>query len=88
MDNSRGVIFPLGGEFMDTCSLLTSDWGSAIGYLSHRLLEIVLISLSEFLNSVFTVETLSDNFIGLHKLVDLSGEFVVLVGDNSNMIVQ
>ena len=72
---------------MGIFSLLTSDWGSAMRDLSHRLLKIVLISLSEFINSIFTIKSLSDDFIGLHKLVDLPGKFIILVGDNPDVVV-
>ena len=66
---------------------MSSNWRLAVAYLSHRFMKVVLISLSEFLNSVFTVKSLSDNFIGLHELVNLSSEFIVLMSDNTDVVV-
>ena len=58
-----------------------------MAYLGHGLLEIVLVPLSEFSDSVLTVESLSDDFISLHKLVNLASELIILVGDDTDVIV-
>jgi len=48
---------------------------------------MVLISLSEFLDSILTVETLSDYFIGLYELINLSGKFIILVRNDADVII-
>ena len=50
--------------------------------------DLLLISLSDFLNSGFAVESLSDGFVGLDKLVELFGQLLVLDGDYPDVVVQ
>ena len=53
----------------------------------HRLLQVVVILLAELHDSIFAVETLTDHFICLYKLVDFSRQFVILVADYADVIV-
>ena len=52
-----------------------------------RLLQIVVVSLTNLLDAVLSVQSLPDDLVGLHELVDLLGQLVVLVTDNSDVVV-
>lgn len=51
------------------------------------LRQLVVIFLADLLHSVLPVKPLSDNFICLHELVDLAGQFVVLVAHDADVVV-
>ena len=48
----------------------------------------MLIPLSNLLNSSFAVQSLSNCLVGLHKLVELLGELLILDSNDSNVVVQ
>jgi len=52
-----------------------------------RLLQIVVVPLTNLLDAVLSVQSLPDDLVGLHKLVDLLSQLVVLVTDNSDVVV-
>lgn len=53
----------------------------------HGLLQVVVIFLAELHDSVFAIEALSDDLVGLDELVDLPRQLVVLVAHDANVIV-
>ena len=64
-----------------------SKWRSAVGHFMVRLLQIVVVPLTNLLDAVLSVQSLPDDLVGLHKLVDLLGQLVVLVTDNPDVVV-
>ena len=56
-------------------------------HLLNRLLQIVVILLTKLIDTVLSIETLTDHFVCLHELVDLASKFIVLVADDSDMVV-
>lgn len=48
----------------------------------------MVVSCSNLLNPSFTIESLSNSFIGLYKLVKFLGKLLILMSDHSDMIVQ
>lgn len=55
--------------------------------LGDRLLQVVVILFSKLHDTVLSVQSLSDNFVCLNELVDLTGQFVVLVADDADVVV-
>ena len=55
--------------------------------LGNRLLQVVIVPFTQLMHSILSVKSLSDHFVCLDKLVDFSGEFVVLVADDADVIV-
>ena len=55
--------------------------------ICDRLLQVVVIFLAELHDPVFAIKTLSDDLVGLDKLVNFSRQFVVLVADHADVIV-
>ena len=53
----------------------------------HALLQVVVIFLAELHDSVFAIEALSDDLVGLDELVDFPSQLVVLVAHDANVIV-
>ena len=43
--------------------------------------------MTELLDSILTIKSLSNHFISLDKLVNLSGQLIVLVGHHSDVVV-
>jgi len=56
-------------------------------HVVEGLLELVVVSLADLVNAVLPVQSLSDHLVRLHKLVDLFGKLIVLVGDDSDVVV-
>lgn len=56
-------------------------------HLLDRLLQVVIILLTKLHDTVLPIEALTDDFVCLHELVDFTSKFVVLVADNSDMVV-
>ena len=56
-------------------------------HVCHGLLQVVVIFLAELHDSVFAVEALPDDLVGLDELIDLSRQLVVLVAHDANVIV-
>ena len=54
----------------------------------HRVLQLLVISGSDFLYSRLAIKSLSNCFICLHKLIQFFSELLVLVSNDSNMIVE
>ena len=65
-----------------------SHWRLRLLNVSIRGGQLLVISCSDFVNSSLAVESLSDCFVGLHKLVEFLCQLVVLVGDHSDVVVQ
>ena len=57
-------------------------------YLMHRILKLLIISGSNFLYSGFTVKSLSNGFICLNELIKFFSELLILMSNDSNMIVE
>lgn len=57
-------------------------------YLMHRILKLLVISGSNFLYSSLAVKSLSNGFICLNELIKFFGELLILVSNDSNMIVE
>lgn len=84
--------------FIHSNSLILSQWRSFTLWLSHWwsafmnvvnwISDLLLVSLSDLLNSSFAVQSLSNGLVGLHELVQLLGQLFVLDGDYPNVIVQ
>ena len=55
--------------------------------ICHGLLQVVVIFLAELHDPVFAIKTLSDDLVGLDKLVNFSRQFIVLVADHADVIV-
>lgn len=53
----------------------------------NRLRQIVFIFISQFHNAALSIQSLSDNLVRLHELVDFSSELIVLVADDSDVVV-
>jgi hypothetical protein len=49
---------------------------------------LLVISLPNFGYSRFTIQTLANGFVGLDELVEFSGEFFILVGDDFDVVVE
>lgn len=52
-----------------------------------RLVQIVIVLFPQLLHSALPVQSLSDDFVCLYELVNLSSKLVVLVADNSDVVV-
>jgi len=52
-----------------------------------RLVQIVIVLFPQLLHSALPVQSLSDHFVCLYELVDLSSKLVVLVTDHSDVVV-
>lgn len=48
----------------------------------------MVVSSSDFLDSSLAVKSHSDSLVGLHKLIQLFGELLILHSDDSNMVVK
>jgi hypothetical protein len=55
--------------------------------VSHRLLQVVVILLPQLHDSILAVEALTNHLICLDELINFSGQLVILVTDDSNVIV-
>ena len=53
----------------------------------NRLLQLIIIPIAQLLNAVFPIKSLSYDFISLDELVDFSRQLIVLMANNSNVIV-
>lgn len=80
---SRGshVVLP----FQCLCSV--AHGRLAVRNLLHRLLQVVVVLFTKLGHPVLAVKSLPDDFVCLDELVDLASEFVVLVGDDADVIV-
>ena len=56
-------------------------------HLLDRLLQVVIILLTKLHDTVLSIEALADDFVCLHELIDFACKFVVLVADDSDMVV-
>ena len=56
-------------------------------HVGHRLLQVVVIFLAELHHSILAIKSLSDHFVCLDKLINLSSQLIVLMTDDSDMIV-
>ena len=63
-----------------------ANWRFAVDF-GKWLLHLVVVAFANLGHTSLSVETLSYDFIGLDKLVDLSGELIVLVTDDSNVTI-
>ena len=50
--------------------------------------ELMIVSGSDLLDSGFAIQSHSDSFVGLHKLIQLLGQLLVLHSDDSDVVVQ
>ena len=48
----------------------------------------MIVASSDLLNSGLSIESHPDSFVSLNELVKFSGEFLVLDGDHSDVVVQ
>ena len=64
-----------------------SDWRPAVAHFSVGLLQVVVVSLTDFLDTILPVESLSYHFVCLDELINLFGQLVILMAYNSNVIV-
>lgn len=55
---------------------------------ANRVCQLLVVSSSDLLNSGFSVQSHSDSLVGLHELVQLFGQLLVLHGDHSDVVVQ
>lgn len=55
---------------------------------TNGLSKLLIIASSDLLDSSFSVESHSDCLIGLNKLVQFLGEFLILNSDDSDVIVE
>ena len=53
-----------------------------------RVGKLLVVACSDLGHAVLAVEAGTDGFVGLYELVKLSGEFLVLNGDDANMVVE
>ena len=53
----------------------------------QRLVQLVVVLLTDLLNTVLSIQPLSNDLVSLHKLVNLLGKLIVLVADDANVIV-
>ncbi len=64
-----------------------SNRGLAFVDFLNRLGQIVIVFISQLHHAALPVQSLSDNLVRLHELVDFSGELIVLMADNSDVVV-
>lgn len=57
-------------------------------HLCDWIRKLLIVSSSDFLDSSFAVKSHSDGLIGLYKLIQLFGEFLILHSDYPNMVVK
>lgn len=55
--------------------------------VNERFLDLYLVLAPELDDSVSSVESLSDHLVGLHKLVQLLGEILIVDLQNSDVVV-
>ena len=58
-----------------------------MGDLRHRLLQLVIVPIAELFDAILSVQPLPDDFVGLDKLVNLPGQFIILVAHNPDMVI-
>ena len=68
-------------------SSVMANWGLAMLNVLHWLLQVVVVLLPELHDSVLAIQSLPNNFVRLHELVDFPRQFIVLVADHANVIV-
>jgi len=64
-----------------------TDGRLAVLNLCDRLLQVVIVFFPELHHAVLAVQSLSDYFVRLHELVDLTSQLVILVANHSNVVV-
>ena len=55
--------------------------------LLNRLRQVVIVLLAKVGDTMLAIQTLSDHLVRLHKLIDLASKLVVLVANDSDMVV-
>lgn len=58
-----------------------------MSHFCNWLLQLVVISIAKLFNTIFSIKPLSNDFIGLDELVNFSSKFIILVADNSYVII-
>ena len=58
-----------------------------MGDLRHRLLQLVIVPIAKLFDAILSVQPLPDDFVGLDKLVNLPGQFIILVAHNPDMVI-
>lgn len=64
-----------------------SNRGLAFVNFLNRLGQIVFIFISKLHHTALPVQSLSNNLVRLHELVDFSSKLIVLMADNSDVVV-
>ena len=67
---------------------LRSHWRFALLNVVIRVCNLLIVSLSDFLHSCFAIKSLSDCFICLNELIKFLSQLFILMGDDSNVIIQ
>lgn len=65
-----------------------SDGRLALMNDTNRMGKLLVVSGSDFLDPGFSVEAHSDGFVGLHELVELLRQLLVLHGDHTDVVVE
>jgi hypothetical protein len=86
ISNQGSMILVLLGWIWKSGSL--SDWRSAFVDLVQGVGKLLIISLSNLLYSCFAIESLSNGFICLHKLVKFFRQLIILVSNDSDVVVE
>lgn len=82
-------VWVLANGLLDTAMHLSlSNWWLALLNIGNGVWKLLIVSLSDLLNSGFAVESHSNGLVGLNELVELLGEFFVLEGDHTDVVVQ
>ena len=69
-------------------TLFLSNWRLALLNIGDGVGKLLVVSLSDLLNSSFAVKSHSNGLVGFNELVELLGEFFVLESDHTDMVVQ
>ena len=57
-------------------------------YSVVRIGQLLVVSLSDLLNTCFPIQSLSDRLVCLHELVEFLSKLLILVGYDSDVVVE
>ena len=65
---------------------VAGGWLASVNF-RHGLLQVVVILIAKLVDAIFPIEALADHLVSLHELVDFACEFIILVADDTDVVI-
>ena len=65
-----------------------ADRRLGLGHMVNRVCQLLVVARPNLGHAILAVKAGTDGLIGLHELVKLSGEFLILNSDDTNVVVE